>query len=151
MRNKRWQRSNGCGNGAPGEGTLPVIIIAVFGGKPQMASDRDSKVIGYFAYVSPAEVVCTGDACVISGSESAMRDYLIELNPDGEGMHTIRKTRFGEIMFGIRSGAAYAFDEEAYSRFYPLAREAGLHVAEADFETARSRGDRFFTVRVLES
>ncbi len=69
-----------------------------------MASDRDSRVIGYFAYVSPAEVVCTGDAC--AGSESAMRDYLIELNPDREGMHTIRKTRFAEIMFGIRSGAA---------------------------------------------
>ena len=102
-----------------------------------MASDRDSKVIGYFAYVSPAEVVCTGDACVISGSESAMRDYLIELNPDREGMHTIRKTRFAEIMFGIRSGAAYAFDEEAYSRFYPLAREAGLHVAVGGFRIGK--------------
>ena len=116
-----------------------------------MVSDRHSKVIGYFAYVSPAEVVCTGDACVISGSESAMRDYVIESGPGHEAIHTIRKTRFGEIMLGIRSGAAYAFDEEAYSRFYPLAREAGLGVAEADFESAKSRGDRFLIVRVLES
>lgn len=116
-----------------------------------MASDRDSKVIGYFAYVSSAEVVCTGDACVVSGSEAAMRDYVVELEQERAAMHTIRKTRFAEIMFGIRSGAAYAFDEQAYSRFCPLAREAGLHVAEADFEAAKSRGDRFFIVRVLES
>ena len=125
-------------------------IITAGGGKPQMASDRDSRVIGYFAYISPAEVVCSRDACVISGSESAMRDYVIESNPDRGAMHTICKTRFAEIMFGIRSGAAYAFDEEAYSRFYPLAREAGLHVAEADFESAKSRGDRFLIVRILE-
>ena len=34
-------------------------------------ADRNRKVIGYFAFTPPTEVVCTGakgDACVISGS-----------------------------------------------------------------------------------
>ncbi len=45
-------------------------------------SDRYSKVIGYFAYASPTEVVCTGKACVISGSQRAMRDYIAEIDPE---------------------------------------------------------------------
>jgi len=56
----------------------------------------DSKVIGYFAYSSPRAVVCSEKACVISGSEVAMRAYLQDLG--AQGGHTIRKTRFGEIM-----------------------------------------------------
>jgi len=41
-----------------------------------MSLDIDSKVIGYFAFNSPLEVVCEGDAGVISGSEQDMRNYL---------------------------------------------------------------------------
>ena len=44
-------------------------------------SDRYGKVIGYFAYTSPTEVVCTGKACVISASQRAMRDYIAEIDP----------------------------------------------------------------------
>lgn len=103
----------------------------------------DTKVIGYFAYSSPQAVVCSGKACVISGSEKAMRAYLSEQGASAR--HTIRKTRFGEIMQGLSLGAAYGFDEESYRRFLPLGRAAGLALADADF--SRHKG-RFFTVQI---
>ena len=115
-----------------------------------MTTDRRSKVIGYFAYLSPEQVVCTGDACVVSGSESSMQNYLKELNPNRTAKPTIRKTRFGEILDGIGLGGAYAFDAEAYTRFYPLAREEGLDVVDAEFESAKKSGDRFFILRALQ-
>jgi hypothetical protein len=113
-----------------------------------MMQQSDSKVIGWFAYSSPVSVACTGSehACVIAGSESAMRRYLSEL--DVEGRHTVRKTRFGEIIKGMMLGGAYAFDEESYGRFLPLGRDAGLPLAEADFKRS---GQRFFTVQVAPS
>lgn len=111
-------------------------------------SKRDSKVIGYFSYASPTEVVCTGDACVISGSNKAMSDYIDEIDPTGRKRRTIKKTRFGEILRGLKLGAAYAFDEESYKRFYPLALQEGLLVAEANFEEQKSKGLRFFTVQL---
>lgn len=111
-------------------------------------SKRHSKVIGYFAYVSPTEVVCTGKACVISGSNKGMSDYIAEIDPSGRQRRTIKKTRFGEILRGLQLGAAYAFDEESYKRFLPLARQEGLPVAEADFKKQKSKGLRFFTVQL---
>lgn len=114
-------------------------------------SDRDTKVIGFFAYAPPMNVVCSGRACVIAGSEQAMTNYLREIDPGNRTHRTIRKTRFGEIRQGMHLGGAYAFDEESYSRFYPLARMEGLNVAEADFEAAHERGDKFFTVELTGS
>jgi len=111
---------------------------------------RDTKVIGYFAYMSTAEVICTDDACVISGSSDEMERYVEELHPGRANKATVKKTRFGEIRLGIEMGAAYAFDEASYERFYPLAREAGILVERADFEEARKRNMRFFTVRPNE-
>lgn len=102
----------------------------------------DSKVIGYFAYSSSRAVVCSGKACLISGSEGAMRTYLQEFGATGR--HTLRKTRFGEIMQGIGLGAAYAFDEESYGRFLPLGRAAGLALSDADFSRHK---ERFFSVQ----
>ncbi len=112
----------------------------------------DSKVIGVFAYRSRTEVVCTDvDACVIVGSEEAMRRRHIaevhEWNSDGI---TIKKTRFGEIVQGLLAGGAYGFDRESYSRFLPLARELGLRVEDADFPSEPSNERRFFTVRLLD-
>jgi len=104
---------------------------------------RDTKVIGYFASSSPRAVVCTGEACVISGSGEAMREYIAEVHPEGGERHTVRKTRFGGIVQGLSLGAAYAFDEASYARFLPLGREAGLGLSEADFS---KRKRRFFTV-----
>jgi len=109
---------------------------------------RDAKVVGYFAYLSPMQVVCTGgDACVVSGSQTAMEAYLVELHPAGAAKTIVKKTRFGEILRGLQLGAAYAFDKESYPRFYPLALEAGLPVAAADFEQ-RPQHTRFLTVRL---
>jgi len=109
-------------------------------------ANAEAKVIGYFAYSSPQAVVCSGKACVISGSEAALAQYLGELGAGGK--HTIRKTRFGEIMRGLSLGAAYAFDEEAYGRFLPLGRAVGLALADADFSRHKQR---FFTVQVKPS
>lgn len=111
-------------------------------------SNRHSKVIGYFAYASRTEVVCTNDACVISGSERTMRDYIKEIDPGGKKSRTIHKTRFGEILQGLQLGAAYAFDEASYKVFYPLARQEGLDIAEGDFESKKVEGFRFFTVQI---
>ncbi len=107
-------------------------------------SDRSSKVIGYFAYFSPERVVCADrQSCVIAGSEIEMKEYVNERFPHEAKSVTIKKTRFGEILLGLKAGAAYAFDEESYGRFYPLAVEEGIPVAPQDFSAARERGERF--------
>jgi hypothetical protein len=105
-----------------------------------MSVANETKVIGYFAYFSPSEVVCDGDACLITGSEVDLKIYISEIGSGREVNPTIKKTRFGEIMRGIRLGAAYSFDETAYNRFYPLAKREGLDVeAEEFFPTATGR------------
>jgi hypothetical protein len=116
----------------------------------ELMGDPGTKVVGYFAYHSPAEVICTdGDACVVSGSAGAMKQYLEELDPKRASKATVKKTRFGEILRGLELGAAYAFDRESYGRFYPLAVNAGLPVEPADFDAHGRRGARFFTVRIV--
>ena len=109
-------------------------------------SNADTKVIGYFAYSTPQAIVCSGKACIIAGSEAAMRRHLSEMGAGGK--HTIRKTRFGEIMRGLSLGAAYAFDEESYGRFLPLGKAAGLALATANFSRNKQR---FFTVQIKPS
>jgi hypothetical protein len=79
--------------------------------------DIDTRIIGYFAYVPPVYAVCDNDACVITGSKAATQRYIASLEPDVSRYSQIKKTRLGEIMQGIRWGAAYAFDEPSY-RFY---------------------------------
>ncbi|MEA2095432.1 MAG: hypothetical protein U9P73_01895 [Candidatus Cloacimonadota bacterium] len=114
-------------------------------------ADRNRKVIGYFAFASPTDVVCTGDrgdACVISGSARSMKAFLTEIDPHGQKGHTVKKTRFGEILRGLKLGAAYGFDKESYEKFYPLARKEALPVEEADFDEMKDKGFRFFTVQL---
>ncbi|MBC8185483.1 hypothetical protein H8E88_30720 [candidate division KSB1 bacterium] len=112
-------------------------------------SIHDTKVIGFFAYASASEVVCTEQAaCVITGSQKSMEEYIKELDPQNLKKRTIKKTRFVEIMQGLQLGAAYGFDEDAYNRFYPIAKDIGLDVQQADFEEKRSEGLRFFTVQI---
>ena len=81
-----------------------------------MARDDDTRVVGYFAYTPPMNAVCDGDACVIAGSESAMKEYLESMTSGSLERSRIKKTRFGEILKGLQLGAAYAFDEESYNR-----------------------------------
>nr|WDE41613.1 hypothetical protein [uncultured bacterium] len=104
------------------------------------------KVIGYFAFAPPNEVVCTGqrgDACVISGSLRTMKAYVKEIDPDGFTKRIIKKTLFEEILNGLKLGASYAFDEESYKKFYPLARKEGLQVTEGNFDEMKLKGFRF--------
>ena len=112
-----------------------------------MSAADDAKVIGYFAYASQTEVICEGDACVVAGSDADLRTYISELRVADVVSHTLKKTRFGEIMRGMNLGAAYAFDEVAYNRFYPLARRAGYDFGPEDF-SATGPGMGVHLVRV---
>jgi hypothetical protein len=68
------------------------------------------KVIGYFSHTA-GNVFCDGDACIVAGSEERMRIYLRKV-PSAHGQDVIKKTRFVEIVEGLRLGGAYVFDEE---------------------------------------
>ena len=85
------------------------------------------KVIGYFSYAD-GEVLCDGDACVISDTEEHMQIYIKKISNDG-ARDIIKKTRFGEIMEGLRKGASYAFDRGAYSRFFDLAKKNDIRLS----------------------
>lgn len=114
-----------------------------------MVSDDHTRVIGYFAFFPPMSVFCDGDACVIAGSEEAIMRYI---GPDSSlSASTIRKTRFGEILDGMRRGGAYAFDEQSYKRFYPLAAKAGLSLGPEDFSGDSPTGFHFVRVSVEPS
>jgi hypothetical protein len=101
------------------------------------------KVIGYFAYKSKLEIFCDGDACIISGSENKMSEYLSKTKEANISDFTIKKTRFFEIMNGLNYGAAYSFDEEAYNRFYPIAKNEGLTINSVDFSKKKSDNIEF--------
>ncbi len=109
-----------------------------------MHLDIDSKIIGYFAFSSPTEVICDGDACVISGSEQDMRNYIKSALPESLKKTTIKKTRFGEVI-----SAPYAFDELSYNRFYPLANRIGFNLKEEDFSDDTETGRHFVIIRPL--
>ncbi len=93
----------------------------------------DNKVIGYFAFMSSGQVACDGPSCLILSSEKDLRKYLSFSYPKDIDRFTIKKTRFGEIMKGLSLGAPYAFDREAYRRFYPLAKKVGYALDQAKF------------------
>ena len=112
-----------------------------------MSIEIDSKVIGYFAFSSPTEVVCDGEACVIAGSERAMRDYLEFGSSCSAKRTTIKKTRLSDIIQGMKLGAPYAFDERSYNRFYPLANKCGFSLKEEDFSATTETGRHFVVVR----
>ncbi len=80
-----------------------------------------SKVVGCFSYTNSGVVFCDGDACVIAGSEELMKSYLLKI-PTGDSKDIIKKTRFGEIINGMKQGGAYAFDKESYDRFLSFAK-----------------------------
>ena len=93
------------------------------------------KVIGYFAIRRGSPyILCDGDACVIAGSEHAMNSYITKLAKDKPSNYKVKKTRYGEIVQGMRRGGVYTFDKKAYERFFPLAKAAGQPVVEFTFE-----------------
>jgi len=101
-------------------------------------SAANSRVIGYFALDGDRLLVENG-ACVVTGTQSQML-ALIQRLPDnrrstaaGESLDfRPRKIRFGAIVEGMAGGGAYAFDNESYARFRPLANDHGFDLAEFD-------------------
>ena len=107
---------------------------------------RSRTVIGWFA-IAGLTALCDGDACVIAGSQAAMRKIVARRTTRDALSMTIKKTRFGEIMTGLRLGAAYCFDEEVYNRFFPLAQLEGLKLGPQDFSDPGPHGLHFFRVQ----
>ena len=110
--------------------------------------DNYKKVIGYFAIrTGTPNILCDGDACVIGGSYQAMNRYIVNMTSDKISRYTIKKTRYGEILQGMRMGGVYAFDKNAYERFYPLAKRDGMNLVEFQIEDEpRPNG---YTVRFM--
>ena len=112
-----------------------------------MNIDLISTVVGYYALASNESIVGTGSAALVTGSEVSVRRFVQEFDPITARDCTIHKIRFGEIVGGLNRGVPYAFDEESYARFYPLAIEVRLPVVEADFAAARQQGHRLVGMR----
>jgi len=111
----------------------------------------NNKIIGYFGYSPPANVVCDGNACLIAGSETAFKQYMkLAKHPHSDKV-IIKKTSFVEVSRGLSMGAPYSFDKEAYDRFYPLAKKAGLDVAKTDFKAEADGEIKFMTLRPKSS
>jgi len=93
--------------------------------------NRHKKVVGYFAIrIGTPGIVCDGDACVIAGSQKALNRYIEKLIGQNTADYQIRKTRYGEILQGMRMGGVYTFDRKAYKKFLPLAKADGMPLAE---------------------
>ena len=90
-------------------------------------------LIGYLAQVSRCEFVCSGDALVVAGSKSKLKAYLAEHCSPEAAAYALKKAWFEDILAGLRLGGAYAFDAEAYNRFYPMGQRMGLTVGPEDF------------------
>lgn len=95
-----------------------AIIKASFAGK----------IMGYYSYsATTRHVFCDGDACIIAGTTQLMHSYLhMMLSNHKEEQDIVKKTSFGEIINGLEKGGAYAFDSEAYARFFSFAEKYGL-------------------------
>ncbi len=109
-----------------------------------MVKGKDA-VIGYFAIHPPQDVLCDGDACIIAGSQSALNRYIKSLSDSGVEFQN-RKTRLSEILDGLFRGGAYAFDQESYKVFYPLANKHGYHLKDEIF-TETETGRHFVIVK----
>ena len=92
--------------------------------------DRNSRVLGFFAYAGPGEVFRFEEACVIAGSRERLQACLAAHPNLRSTSLTLAKIRFADVHAGLDAGAAYALDEKAFERFAPLARDAGIEVAE---------------------
>ena len=92
--------------------------------------DRDSRVLGFFAYAGPEEVFRFEEACVIAGSRERL-EACLAIHPElRDASLALAKIRFADVHAGLDAGAAYALDEEAFERFAPLARDAGIDIVE---------------------
>jgi len=97
----------------------------------QMGS-KESKVIGFIAQkTGTVNLLCEGDSAIVAVSERKMREYIESIeNKLGKSAYEIKKARYGHILKCLRLGAAYSFDEESYSRFFPLTKDEGKKLVE---------------------
>ncbi len=117
--------------------------------KVRIVSAFDSKVIGYFAFMSSGQVACDGPSWLIFSSENEMRQYIEGSYPTDIRKFTIKKTRFCEITKGLSLGASYAFDTEAYRRFSTIAHQAKYpldQIKSPSDNNQESSGDKFMHV-----
>jgi len=96
-------------------------------------------LIGYIAQTS-GNVLCDGDACIVFGSRLKLKSYLASNPKTAATEYALKKAWSDDILTVLRMGAAYAFDEEAYRLFYPLAQRAGLNLQREDFSTPPPAG-----------
>lgn len=113
-------------------------------------SNFDTKVIGFISLADKLNLFCSGDACVVAGSEQAMKNYIQKSGPENANELKIRKTRFQEIIAGLQAGGAYAFDKESYQRFQPLAIKSGHDVSKINFEEYSDTKDDLLIIRLNE-
>jgi hypothetical protein len=90
------------------------------------------KVVGYFSHSPRGGVFCDGDACIIAGTESLMYSYIQAMMISDDKTKkkksmVVRKTKFGEILAGLAQGGSYAFDKEAYLKFFSFAKKYELN------------------------
>lgn len=104
------------------------------------------KVIGFFAYKTKLELVCEGQSLIITGSKEKMEEYLKSHGFEKTSSFTIKKTKFGEILEGLKRGAEYSFDSESYSRFYPLGLGENLELIK--FEESNEEGKGFLNIKI---
>lgn len=93
---------------------------------PSLSGKILTRVIGVYAYYGPGKVFRHGEACVVGGSEELMDKYMALLTPELAGGLKVSKIRSGAIYDGLQAGAAYAFDQVSYARFYLFARHIGI-------------------------
>ena len=80
-----------------------------------------------------------------------MKQYIRLMNPELSERVTLAKARFGDIKRALQYGAAYSFDEEAYGRFYPPARKAGICAGREDFSGETPAGLHFVRVQLMRT
>ena len=106
-------------------------------------------MLGFIAHAGPDEVFRFEEACVVAGSPDRLRACL-SIHPKlRDASLTLAKIRFADVHAGLDAGAAYVFDEEAFGRFAPLARDAGIDVAET-FPDREAEAFNFVKVRLAE-
>jgi hypothetical protein len=91
-------------------------------------------LIGYIAALQ-LNVLCDGDACIVIGSKFKFRSHLANNSQTRSKSYVLKKAWFDDILTGLQFGAPYAFDEEAYRLFQPLAQRAGMDLKPEDFST----------------
>lgn len=112
--------------------------------------DRSSKVVGFIAVaLKNISVLCSGDSCVVMGSEKAMKDFVATDTVRSDVGYRITKARYGHVLQAMKMGAAYSFTEESFARFCPLAREDGFKIMDFTPETSERNGVHLMRVQLM--